>query len=334
MKKRLLDSETSVIAQLIDASDNTPWELWEKAINNDWKPTQIPMHDDITQWKLNNILSDDERLLVKRTIGFFSGGESLVGNNLFAIARYITDGSCRHYLSRQIFEESLHSGTVKVCCEAFGLDKKEVGRAFDEIPTVKAKDEFLMEFTSNLNRKDFDIETDEGKREFIRNLFAFFIICEGVFFYSGFAMTLALGRQNKLNGLCDQIKYTLRDESLHIQFGIYLLNRLRTEYPELFTKEFIDELVGYLKRAVDLEIAYAKEALPNGILGLNSGMFIDYMQFIGNRRLEKLGFDFRFPSNKNPFPWLGETVDIKPMGAFFERHERAYQPAGAVEDDL
>jgi len=332
--KKLLDDETAVINQLIDANETYTYDLWKRGKNNNWDPTQIAMHEDIKQWQMKDFLSEDEKLIVKRTIGFFSGGESIVGNNLWAIGRYVTDGGCRQYLGRQIFEETLHSGTVKVCCECFNLDKIEVARAYENIPTIKAKDEFLMSFTSNLNRKGFDITTIEGKREFIRNVFAFYIICEGVFFYSGFAMTLALGRQNKMTGLCDQIRYTMRDESIHIEFGLYLLNRLKNEYPEVWTPEFESELVAYLQKAVKLEIAYAQEVLPNGILGLNSSMFVDYVQFIGNRRLEKLGIKFRFDSNKNPFPWLSETVDIQPMGAFFERHERSYQQAGALEDDF
>lgn len=333
--KRILDEETAIINQLVGAPDSYPYELWRKACNNNWMPTEIDMSSDIKQWKQKDLLSDDERLLIKRTIGFFSGGESLVGNNLVLSAyKYITDGGCRQYILRQAFEESLHSGTVKVCCECFDLDEEEVAQAYKNIPSVKAKDDFLMAYTSDIGRKDFDISTVEGKQEFIRNIFAFYVICEGIFFYSGFAMTLALGRQNKLIKMCDQIKYTLRDESLHIEFGIYLLNRIKREYPEVWTNEFNADLVDMLIKAVDLEVAYAEDVLPNGILGLNAPMFVDYMKFIGNRRLESLNIDFRFDSDRNPFPWLGQAVDVQAMGAFFERRERSYQQAGTLEDDL
>jgi ribonucleoside-diphosphate reductase beta chain len=235
---------------------------------------------------------------------------------------------------RQAFEESLHNATVSVCCSAYNLSKEEVSSAYKNVPTIKAKDDFIMQHTTDLNRPDFDIKTLAGKKEFVTNLFAFYIVCEGIFFYSGFAMALALGRQNKVTGLGDQIRYTLRDESLHIEFGVYLINRILSEYPEIRTKEFEAELVELLKKAVDLEIAYAKDALPNGILGLNADMFIDYMQYVGNRRLESLGLEFRFDSDKNPFPWLGESMDVTAMGAFFERRERNYKQASTLEDDL
>lgn len=337
MSKKLLEGTTATVNQLIQAEDKLPYQLWKDGKNNNWDPTQIEMGKDILQWKSPTALSPDERLLVKRILGFFSNTESLVQNNLMlAMLRYITDGGCKQYIARQIFEESLHNSTMEVCCSAYGLDRDEVANAFNTIPSIKAKTEFLTSVTSDLFRKDFDITSIAGKREFIRNAFVFYIICEGIFFFSGFAMALALGRQNKLNGLCDQIRYTLRDETIHIKFGVHVLNRLRREYPEVWDESLENELVALLKKAVELEIEYAKDALPNGILGLNADMFIDYMQFIGNRRIEStLAITkFRFDSNKNPFPWLSETVDTKSIGAFFERHERNYQVAGAIQDDL
>lgn len=337
MAKKILEGSTATVNQLIQAEDKYGYTLWKDGKNNNWDPTQIEMGNDIQQWKSDTALSSDEKLLVKRILGFFSNTESLVQNNLMlSMLRYITDGGCKQYIARQIFEESLHNSTMEVCCSAYGLDPDEVGNAFRTIPAIKAKTDFLTSATTDLFRKDFDIETNAGKREFIRNVFVFYIVCEGVFFFSGFAMALALGRQNKLNGLCDQIRYTLRDETIHIKFGVHVLNRLRREYPEVWDEELENELVALLQTAVELEIDYTKDALPNGILGLNSNMFMDYMQFIGNRRIDSTLFitKFRFPSDKNPFPWLSESVDTKAMGAFFERHERSYQTAGAVEDDF
>lgn len=332
--KKILDKESSGINQLLDSRDTYPIELWKKACANNWMPQEINMSDDIKQWK-SDLLSADEKLLVKRLLGFFSGAESLVGNNLLlSVFKYVTDGGCRQYILRQGSEEALHNETISVCCAAYNLDIKSVSEAYLNIPTIKAKDDFLLKNTSDINRQDFDITTQDGKREFLKNLFIYYVVCEGTFFFSGFAMALALGRQNKMVGLCDQIKYTLRDESLHIQFGTHVINRIKTEYPEIWDDKLKGELIDLIKKAVELEIEYAKDVLPRGILGLNSTMFVDYMQFIGNRRLEAIGLDFRFPSDKNPFPWLGEIVDVQAMGAFFERRERSYQQAGALNDDF
>ena len=191
-----------------------------------------------------------------------------------------------------------------------------------------------MEITTDVNRPEFSTRTIEGKREFLRNLITYYIVCEGTFFFSGFAMLLALGRQNKLPGLSDQIRYTLRDESLHIQFGTYLINTIKEQYPSVWTKKFEQETIEHIKQAVKLEIDYAHDVLPRGILGLNADMFVDYMQYIGNRRLEGIGIDFRFDSDQNPFPWLSEVVDTGAMTNFFERKVKDYQSSGVLEDDF
>jgi ribonucleoside-diphosphate reductase beta chain len=297
-------------------------------------PTEISMQEDIQQWKGGDI-SPDEKLLVKRCLGFFAGSESLVGNNLLLSAfKYVTDPECRQYILRQAYEESLHNLTIVYICDSLDLDIDEVFRAYETVPSIKAKDDFLMEITTDLTRNDFSTNTQEGKKELLKNLFTYYIICEGTFFFSGFAMLLALGRQNKLQGISDQIKYTLRDESLHIEFGTYLINTLIEQNPKIWTKAIREEFTEHMKTTVELEVAYAKEVLPTGILGLNADMFVDYMHYIGNRRMAAIGLDYRFPSDSNPFPWLSEVVDTQAMTNFFERRVREYQQGGALEDDF
>lgn len=330
----LLEENTTGVNQILPHKHEYAWSLFLKGVANNWSPSEINMGDDINQWK-GGELTDDEKLLVKRCLGFFAGSESLVGNNLLLnVAKWITDAECGQYIMRQAYEESLHNWTVVTCCESYSLKVSEVYEAYSNIPTIKAKDDFLMEISTNINRQDFSTKTVEGKKEFLRSLITYYIVCEGTFFFSGFAMLLALGRQNKLPGLSDQIRYTLRDESLHIKFGTYLINTIKEQYPNLWTKKFEDETVEHVKKAVELEISYAHDVLPRGILGLNADMFIDYMQYIGNRRLEGIGIDFRFDSDNNPFPWLSEVVDTGAMTNFFERQVKDYQSSGVLEDDF
>ena len=330
----LLGKEVAAVNRILPHKHKFAWDLFLKGCANNWMPTEISMQGDINQWK-NGDISPDEKLLVKRCLGFFAGSESLVGNNLLLSAfRYVTDPECRQYILRQSYEESLHNLTIVYICDSLDLDVDEVYRAYETIPSIKAKDDFLMSVTSDLNRNDFSTATLQGKKEFLKNLFTYYVICEGTFFYSGFAMLLALGRQNKLQGVSDQIKYTLRDESLHIEFGLYLINTLIEQHPRIWTKDIQEEFVEHMKKTVELEIAYAEDVLPTGILGLNSTMFVDYMHYIGNRRLEAIGLDYRFPSDANPFPWLSEVVDTQAMTNFFERRVREYQQSGSLEDDF
>ena len=331
---QLLTENTAGVNRILPHKHKYAWDLFLKSCANNWMPTEISMQQDIKQWK-NNEITEDEKLLVKRCLGFFAGSESLVGNNLLLSAfRYVTDAECRQYILRQAFEESLHNLTVVYICDSLDLDIDEVFSAYENIPSIKAKDDFLMSITNDISRQDFNPHNKEGKQELLRNFLTYWIVCEGTFFFSGFAMLLALGRQNKLQGVSDQIKYTLRDESSHIAFGVYLINTLIEQNPEIWTKEIQDEFVDHIKKAVDLEIAYAHDVLPTGILGLNAEMFVDYMHYIGNRRLESIGLDYRFPSDKNPFPWLGEVVDVQAMGNFFERRVREYQQSGSLDDDF
>ena len=330
----LLGEDVAGVNQILPHKHPVVWDMFLKGVANSWSPAEVNMSDDIDQWK-NGSLSNDEKLLVRRCLGFFAGSESLVGNNLLlTVARWITDAECGQYIMRQAYEESLHNWTVVTCCDSFNLKVGEVYEAYLNVPSIKAKDDFLMEITTNVNRPDFSTKSSEGKKEFLRNLVIYYIVCEGTFFFSGFAMLLALGKQNKLPGLSDQIRYTLRDESLHIEFGTYLINTIKEQYPSIWTKKFEMETVEYIKRAVELEVAYAHDVLPRGILGINAEMFLDYMRYIGNRRLEGIGIDFRFDSDSNPFPWLSELVDTQPMTNFFERKVKDYQSSGMLEDDF
>ena len=318
----LLTKNVAGVNRILPHKHKYAWDLFLKSCANNWMPTEISMQNDIKQWK-NNEITEDEKLLVKRCLGFFAGSESLVGNNLLLSAfRYVTDAEC------------LHNLTVVYICDSLDLNIEEVFAAYENIPSIKAKDDFLISITNDISRQDFNAHSKEGKQEILRNFLTYWIVCEGTFFFSGFAMLLALGRQNKLQGISDQIKYTLRDESSHIAFGTYLINTLIEQNPSIWTKKIQNEFVEHIKKAVELEIAYAHDVLPTGILGLNAEMFVDYMHYIGNRRLESIGLDYRFPSDKNPFPWLGEVVDVQAMGNFFERRVREYQQSGSLEDDF
>lgn len=333
--RKLLSGDFIGVSQLIESKHKYPIELWKKACANNWMPQSINMSEDIKQWKEKLLISDDERLLIKRTLGLFAAGESLVSNSIMLNEyKYVTDGACRQYMLRKSFEESLHNFTVSVCCEAYNLDVKEVAEAYKNIKTIKLKDNFLEKVISDMNVPTFNIETTKGKQDFIRNIFTFYIICEGCWFYPNFAMILSLGRQNKLRGLCDQIAYTMRDETLHFSFGVYLINELKKEYPEVWTNKFQTDLIELMKEAVDIEVEYSKEILPNGILGVNAQMLVEYVQFLANDRLSQVGLDYKFSNDKNPFPWLGEAQDSSAMTAFFEVRNKDYQNAGALVDDF
>lgn len=328
----LLGDETEGVNQILPHRNKWAWDLYLTGAANNWMPTEVPMVKDLQSWKARDVLSDDERLVIKRCLGFFAGSESLVSNNLMALAKWITDPECRQYMARQMYEECLHNHTIVYICDALDLDVAEVYEAYSTIPAIKAKDDFLMRSTANLNDPSFETKTIEGKKALFVAAYIYWIICEGTFFFSGFAMLLSLS--NKIPGIAEQIQYTLRDESIHIQFGTTLLNKLKEQYPEIWDRGMEEKLTKIMQEAVDLEIQYAKDVLPRGILGLNSDMFVDYMQYIANRRMEKLGMSFRYEKDRNPFPWLAEKIDIQKQKNFFETKVTDYQHEAVLKDDF
>lgn len=308
------------------------YDLWVKGCANNWMPTEVSMARDIIDWKSPTV-TDDERLIIKRCLGFFAGAESLVSNNLLlSLFKYLNDGEVRQYIYRQLYEESLHNATVVYICDSLNLDENELYKAYVNIPSIKKKDDFLMRITKNIHRKDFDVNSLQGKQEVMRDLLTYYMICEGVFFYCGFAALLAFGRQNKFNGIAEQIQYTLKDEALHVTFGTMLINKIKQEEPEIWSKEFIEETKEHFKETAKIEIEYAKDILPNGILGLNSNMFIEYVKYLVNRRLDGIGLSPIYQNVNNPFPWLSEAIDLPKMKNFFESRVTEYQTGTLIED--
>jgi ribonucleoside-diphosphate reductase beta chain len=308
------------------------WDLYKKGRNNNWTPEEIPMVKDIQNWKTTGIITKDEKLVIKRCLGFFAGSESLVGNNLFTLFKYVTDPECRQYMARQMYEECLHNDTIVYICDSLDLDVNDVYEAYESVPSIKAKDDYLMRVTSDLAKLEVDIATPEGIKEVIKAAFIYYIVCEGTFFFSGFAMLLSLSE--KIPGIAEQIQYTLRDESLHITFGTALLNKIREQHPDVWDTTLDKELTGHLQEAVNLEVQYAEDVLPTGILGLNADMFVQYMQYIANRRLSGLNMLEIYTDVKNPFPFLSEAIDLDKQKNFFETKVTEYQNAGALSDDF
>lgn len=328
--KRLLNCKQVDVNQLMPLKYKWAWEHYLNGCNNNWLPSEVSMQQDIELWKSNN-LTDAERLVIMRNLGFFSTGESLVGNNIvLAIFKHITNPEARQYLLRQAFEEAVHTHTFHYIVESLGLDEREVFNMYHEVSSIEGKDQFVMRLTEDVLRDGFTTETLEGVRQFLKNLVGFYVIMEGIFFYSGFVMILSFHRQNRMTGIGQQFQYILRDETIHLNFGIDLINTIKEENPGVWTPQLQQELRAMIHDAVEYEIRYAQDCLPRGILGLNAGLFREYVQYIADRRMERIGLKSFFGS-RNPFPWMSETIDLSKEKNFFETRVTEYQTAGSLE---
>jgi ribonucleoside-diphosphate reductase beta chain len=328
--KRIINGGTDV-NQLVPFKYKWAWEKYLAGCANHWMPQEINMSRDIALWKDPNGLTEDERRIVKRNLGFFVTADSLAANNIvLGTYRHITAPECRQYLLRQAFEEAIHTHAYQYIVESLGLNEGEIFNAYHEIASIRDKDEFLIPFIDTLTDPDFQTGTVEADQKLLKSLIVFSCIMEGLFFYVGFVQILALGRQNKMTGAAEQYQYILRDESMHCNFGIDLVNTIKLENPQLWTPEFRAELQELFVKAVDLEYRYAEDTMPRGVLGLNASMFKGYLRYIANRRCQQIGLDPVFGTEENPFPWMAEMVDLKKERNFFETRVIEYQTGGAL----
>ncbi|CAB3777459.1 ribonucleotide-diphosphate reductase subunit beta [Pararobbsia alpina] len=328
--KRIINGKTDV-NQLVPFKYKWAWEKYLAGCANHWMPQEVNMSRDIALWKDPNGLTDDERRLVKRNLGFFVTADSLAANNIvLGTYRHITAPECRQFLLRQAFEEAIHTHAYQYIVESLGLDESEIFNAYNEVESIRAKDEFLIPFITVLTDPSFKTGTPETDQQLLKSLIVFACIMEGLFFYVGFTQILALGRQNKMTGAAEQYQYILRDESMHCNFGIDLINQLKLENPHLWTPAFRAELNAIFQQAVELEYRYAEDTMPRGVLGLNASMFKSYLRFIANRRCQQIGLDALFPNEENPFPWMSEMIDLKKERNFFETRVIEYQTGGAL----
>ena len=331
--KRIINGQTDV-NQLVPFKYKWAWDKYLASCANHWMPQEVNMTRDIALWKSPNGLTEDERRIVKRNLGFFVTADSLAANNIvLGTYRHITAPERRQFLLRQAFEEAIHTHAYQYIVESLGLDEGEIFNAYNEIASIRDKDQFLIPFIDAIMEPGFQTGTAQADQTLLKSLIVFACLMEGLFFYVGFVQILALGRQNKMTGAAEQYQYILRDESMHCNFGIDLINQLKMENPHLWTSEFKAEIKALFEQAVELEYRYAEDTMPRGVLGMNASMFKGYLRYIANRRATQIGLEPIYAHEENPFPWMSEMLDLKKERNFFETRVIEYQSGGALSWD-
>ncbi len=330
-EKRILNSGSTDPNKILPMKYKWARKHYKSGVNNNWTPEEVNMQKDVETWKDPKALTEDERRLIMWNMGFFSTAESLTANNLvLTVYKHITNPECRQYLLRQAYEEAVHTDTFIYCCDTLGLDPDEVYNMYMTIPSIKRKDDFVVNMTKSIFDNDFNTKGTENIQRFVHDLVGFYVIMEGIFFYAGFVMMLSFLRQNKMVGVGEQFQFILRDESVHLAFGSDLINTIVAENPEIWTDEFKTTITENIKTAVGLESEYAHDCLPKGILGLNAQTIDLYLQYIADRRLERIGLKKVYDA-ENPFPWMSEIIDLRKEKNFFETRVTEYQSAGSLK---
>ncbi|WP_079202678.1 ribonucleotide-diphosphate reductase subunit beta [Pseudomonas sp. CC6-YY-74] len=332
-EKRMINCRAD-LNQLVPFKYDWAWQKYLDGCANHWMPQEVNMNADIALWKTPDGLTDDERRIVMRNLGFFSTADSLVANNLvLAVYRLITNPECRQYILRQAFEEAIHTHAYQYCIESLGMDEGAIFNMYHEIPSVAKKAAWGLKYTRSISDPKFETGTDDTDKELLRNLIAYYCVLEGIFFYCGFTQILSMGRRNKMTGVAEQFQYILRDESMHLNFGIDVINQIKIENPHLWDAAMKDEATQMILEGTQLEIEYARDTMPRGVLGMNAAMMEDYLKFIANRRLTQIGLKEEYPGTSNPFPWMSEIMDLKKEKNFFETRVIEYQTGGALSWD-
>ncbi len=298
------------------------YELYTQAVRNTWFPHEIALGEDLNDWKS---MTDDERHAVKFLMAFFNPAELIVNKSLaLGVYPYVKSPECHLYLAKQMWEEANHCVAFEYVLETFPFDRETVFQIHLETPSMTAKEAFIAKYLKRMTEDTLNIETVEGKKDFIRNLVATNIVMEGIWFYTGFMVALSFRQRNKLRNFGSMINWVVRDESLHLKFGINLIQHALEENEELLTEEFAQEIRNIVIEGVNLETAYNKDLFPTGILGLNADYVNQYVQYIADRRLEELGLEAHYNAT-NPAKWMSTATDVYELVNFFEAQNTSYE---------
>lgn len=298
------------------------YELYQQAVRNTWFPHEIALGEDLADWKK---MTDDEKHALSFLMAFFNPAELIVNRSLaLGVYPYVKSPECHLYLAKQMWEEANHCVAFEYVLETFPLNRDEVYKVHLITDSMIAKEAFIEKYLVRMTEVALDIESIEGKKDFIRNLVATNIVMEGVWFYTGFMVALSFRQRNLLRNLGSMINWVVRDESLHLKFGIGLIMNGLEENPELLTEEFAEEIRNIVIEGVSLECNYNKDLFPHGILGLNADYVNQYVQYIADRRLEELGLEPHF-NVTNPAKWMSTANDVYELVNFFEAQNTSYE---------
>lgn len=301
-----------------------PWamDLYDQAVANTWFPNEIQLGEDLADFSR---MTDEEKHAVTFLMSYFNPNELLVNKALaFGVYPYLSAPEAHLYLAKQMWEEANHCMSFEYVLETFPIDRTEAYESHVTVPSMAAKEEFEVHYIRRMTEQTLDISTTEGKRDFVRNLVAYNIILEGIWFYSGFMVALSFRQRNLLRNFGSLIDWIVRDESLHLKFGINLILTVLEENEDLQTPEFADEIRQMVLDAVALEEQYNRDLLPHGILGLNADYVNQYVQYLADRRLEELGFEPHFGVS-NPAKWMATANDTLQLVNFFEATNTSYE---------
>ena len=288
------------------------WAMYKKQIDCFWRAEEIDLSKDLTDWaKLNA----DEQQFISMILAFFAASDGIVLENL--AQRFMSDvqvSEARAFYGFQIAMENIHSETYSLLIETYIKDKDEKHKLFnaiDNFPCIKKKSDWAQKWIH------------DNRSSFATRLVAFACI-EGIFFSGAFCSIFWLKKRGLMPGLTFSNELISRDEALHCEFAILLYSKLEKKLP----KQKIHDII---KECVEIEIEFICEALPCRLIGMNSELMGQYIQFVADRLCVQLGYP-KIYNMANPFPFM-ELISLEGKTNFFERVVSEYALANVAKSD-
>ena len=322
--RRIINGEDDGLMQISPLKHPFADEIFKIMLKNTWVPQEVPMGRDVEMWGDAAFLSENERRVYKRSLAFVSNLDGIQTNNLVQnILRQITSPEVSLALVRQSFEEALHVYSYSTMVEALKLDPEEIYGMYRRDIELYNKNRYVLKSLSKITNSDFKTGTFQADQDFLEACIAN-VILEGIYFYSAFMVFYVLRRNNKMPGSAEMIQFINRDEDMHLKLFINITKTIIQEQPELWTPEFQKKVVENIKGACEHEISWGVSCIREGILGLNPQNLKDYIQFIGDVRLQTLGLPKQY-HKENPFPWIDEITQSSMIEVnFFEGVVKEY----------
>lgn len=287
------------------------WKFYKKSEASFWTAEEIDLSQDLTDW--HNKLNDDERHFVKHVLAFFAASDGIVNENLAEnFVSEVQYTEAKFFYGFQIMMENIHSETYSLLIDTYISDPKDKDYLFNAIDTmdcVKKKAEWALRWI------------DEAS--FAERLIAFAAV-EGIFFSGSFCSIFWLKKRGLMPGLSFSNELISRDEGMHCDFACLLYNN------HIQNKLSDDTILTIIKDAVDIEKEFVSDALPVKLIGMNSDLMCQYIEFVADRLLAALGQE-KIYNVENPFPWM-DMISLQGKTNFFEKRVGDYQKSGVMTD--
>ena len=286
------------------------WTMYKKHVASFWTTEEIDLTNDLRDWEK---LSNDEQKYIKYVLAFFAASDGIIVENLAQkFCNEVQYPEARAFYSFQSAMEQIHSETYSLLIDTYiksTEEKKFLFNAINNIPIVRKKADWALKWINSDNN-------------FSERLIGF-VIVEGLFFSASFCAIYWLKKRGLMPGLTFSNELISRDEGLHCNFGCLI-------YSKLSNKLSSENIYNMIKEAIEIEKEFVSESLPVELIGMNSKLMIQYIEFIADRLLIQLGYE-KLYNVLNPFEWM-DMISLQGKTNFFEKRVGEYQKANIMNN--